>query len=92
MLSCDSVTQLVEHPRFAIKIIQIIFILLSIVYIQGCARSTEYKEEILQEEIREELSSSNSPALKKPSIEIIKVHGKNFKVKKNIIYYVEFWL
>ncbi len=46
--------------------------------IQGC--SNEYKKEILKEELRVELNSSNNPILKKPTIEVLEVDAEHFDI------------
>jgi type II secretory pathway component GspD/PulD (secretin) len=55
------------------------YLLLIIVFIiQGC--SNEYKNEILKEELRTELNSSNNPVLKKSTIEVLEVDAEHFNI------------
>lgn len=44
----------------------------------GC--SSEYKQEILKEELRKDLNNSKNPVLKKEAIEIVEVSAQNFQV------------
>ena len=67
------------------KLIKIFFIFFSIMYFLGCSKSVEYKNEVLQAELKEELNDSNNPVLKKPAIEIVKINSKNFTIEKNVI-------
>lgn len=59
-------------------------LLLTIIFIlQGC--SSEYKQEILREEMRVELNSSNNPILKKSTIEILEVNAEHFHITQTDI-------
>lgn len=50
---------------------------------EGCGNA--YKQEVLKEELREDLNSSENTALKKPPIEVIEVDAENFIIiKENI--------
>lgn len=49
-------------------------------YFQGCA--TQYKEKVLEEELRVELQPSQNPILKKPAIEEIEVSAEHFHISK----------
>jgi len=63
--------------------IQFIFLIVIITFIQGC--SNQYKKDILKEELRTELNISNNSIFKKPAIEIIKVNAENFNISKSTI-------
>lgn len=57
----------------------IFYLLLTVaLIIQGC--SNEYKNEILKEELRTELNSSNNPVLKKSTIEVLEVDAEHFNI------------
>lgn len=60
--------------------IKAFFYLLFVVafFIQGC--SNQYKNEILKEELRTELNSSNNPILKKSTIEVLEVDAEHFNI------------
>lgn len=64
-----------------IKFSKIILFFITLFLILGC--SSKVKEEIMGEELREELSSSNNPILQKTAFEIIEVNAENFHISKS---------
>lgn len=58
-------------------------LLLALLLMQGC--SSQYKQDMLKEELRTELNASRNPALQKPAMEIIEVNAENFHISRLVI-------
>ncbi|MDA7818012.1 hypothetical protein N9A28_07465 [Sulfurimonas sp.] len=62
------------------KKIIFVFTVLIATIISGCSSSSKYKEKVLVEELRTELSDTNNTILNKPAIEIVEVNAENFSI------------
>jgi type II secretory pathway component GspD/PulD (secretin) len=61
----------------------LLILVLLIFFIHGC--SSEYKNEVLKEELREEFKDLTAPIPQESAIKVIEVSAENFQVTENII-------
>ena len=59
---------------------KIYILIILIIFMNAC--SSEYKKEIMKEELRKDINISQSEILQKPAVEIIEVSAENFKLSK----------